>query len=261
MTAVDTDSTRGPSGLAEPPAARDDQRRRRLWGAVGAAVVLLATTAIIVVGRIPLPDFPSLAAAPDDAIPGVVAYVEGGRDGSCVMVVAASGLEPREVACRFDWVDALAWTAAGDLVVLSYAGMGPEVVVLDADDGRVLERISTDSPPDPFALHRDRQVWEGQRLEVDDDGAGHPVVRVHADGGSRLLIAAEGPRDYRFESAQWSPDGDWALVLDSRGRLLVVGADATPGPRMLADAEEPGYTAPAWHIPGNDTFTVDPSDL
>lgn len=240
--------------------ARGDSTRR--WATAGAVAVLVVTAAIIVLGHIPLPAFPDLAADPDPSVPGRVAYVDAGAGDTCVMVVAASGSQPRELTCSLDWPEALAWTPDGDLVVVAYDERGPELTVIDIDDGTVARRLPVSPDDELRVLTDERATWQGRRLETGRSDGRAEVLARDAAGAGRVLVAVDGiPRDYRFESAQWSPDGRWVLVLDSRGRMLVVGADGSPAARQLVGSHQPTPARPAWYIPGTTTHTLDPADL
>jgi len=80
---------------------------------------------------------------------------------------------------------------------------------------------------------------------------------------AQTVLRLEGPRDYEFVESQWSPDGEWILAVDSRGRLIIVGAGGTPEARMLVETDGDAWLATrvAWWIPNDATYTVDPADL
>jgi hypothetical protein len=140
------------------------------------------------------------------------------------------------------------------------------VVVYDPGDGREIDRLDGDLPageraPDSRApsaaiddLIRARRVRaDGSRLEVTASD-GRVVLRVRdPQGEARELLRADGPRDYGYPQVQWSPDGRWVLVLDSRERLIVVSEDAGVAPRALAE----DAASPAWFIPGRSAYSVE----
>ena len=88
-------------------------------------------------------------------------------------------------------------------------------------------------------------------------------------GEERTLLRVEAGKRYLFEDVQWSPDGEWVLIRDSEGNLLVIGAKGRPASRALVSdaAFQPVVdhlgpyklvaTGPlAWLIPQNPTYTV-----
>jgi len=230
---------------------------------VASLAVLIAVTGIILYfGFIPLPDFPSLATAPDPAIPGTIAYHSWTEEeGACIGTVPASGGPVHQVVCQRD-SDAVAWTGEGNLVVEDYSGPRPILVVLDAATGAVLDRVES-AEGGLFELVGDKTVRsDGSRIQTESDSEGSAQVLVVATNGApTTVVDVEGaPRDYYFLDwgLQWSPDGAWIAAWDSAGRLLVAEASGTSGARALVETEE-GYGQFAWYIPGNPTYTVDVS--
>jgi len=255
-----------------PPSQATD--RRAAWAIGGAAGVVLAVlTAIVVFGYVPVPEFPRLADGPDASIPGQVAYVVGEQDRSCIMVVPAGGGQATEVACRRDGFEALGWTADGLIVASVFTDFRPVVgggtiLVYDPATGHeVASLVAGPSGTDRLHQVESERDSQGRRLEVPwtDDRRAKALI-VTTSGEETTIVDVEGPRDYVFLGAQWSPDGEWIMLVDSRDRLLVLAADATPGPRVLADLHRDdgdrwSGTRPAWFIPGDATHTVEVDDL
>lgn len=253
-----------------PAAAPGRARRssRRAVVGVGAAGLVLVGTAlgILLLGYVPLPSFESLAESPDPSLAGTVAYIRGDRDQACVAAVPAAGGEPRELYCHPYGPGELAWTADGHVAVMTWEEPGGSLlVVLDATSGEVVGEIPWDrTGPEPatdWARERTERA-DGARLVTAAASAGRATVSVRPPGGpARTLIDVEGPRDYRFTAAQWSPDGRWVLASDSRGRLVIVGADGEPGPRLLVASAREVWSAAqaAWFMPGHPAYTIDPA--
>lgn len=246
-----------------PPRPAAHRARREVIAIAGAAAVVIVTLAVILLfGLVPLPSFPNLQDQPDLSIPGTVALVRSERERQCLATVPAGGGAVTDLRCTDAWfaTGGVAWTEQGDLTTVLYGPGQPEVVLIDGESGEELDRApATDPDPDPaIAWQRERQERaDGSRLLLSGGAGGQAAVRVRdPDGRSRDLLAVEGPEDYRFTSAQWSPDGDWVLVADSRGRLLVIADDGDPGARILATADGDIGMAFAWYIPGEPTFTV-----
>jgi len=236
--------------------------RRAIVSIVAAVSVLAVVTVIIFVfGVIPLPDFPSLADQPDPSIPGTVAYVEF-DDTRCLVTVPAAGGETREVWCGQQYMEYPSWTADGMLAILDY-NAEPTYLLIDPATGTEVDRIrqadqtgATGPFPTPSGNRQERPDGATVRTEGRQDGEASVIVRV--DGSEQTILSVEGaPSDYGFIEVQWSPDGEWVLVSDSEGRLLIVGADGTPGARVLVDGLRPYGAQAAWYIPGNATYTVE----
>ncbi len=121
--------------------------RKPLVAVAAAAVVTVAVTALVVAfGIRRLPEVPAVSDPPALAPPGTIAYVsaEGEEAEQCVHVVPAAGGQDVVALCsgddtKIDWIDEIAWTPTGDLVVTGTAHLGDQVVhVVDivADEPR-----------------------------------------------------------------------------------------------------------------------------
>ncbi len=242
-------------------------RKPLLAVAAALAVVVAVSAVIFVYGVIPIPDFPSLAEQPQP-IPGTVAFVRWeGRDGPCIYTIPAGGGQEERVLCgRFEG-GPLAWTPEGNLALLGFQEFGGSLVlIVDPTTGWELDRFSlgreeaTDVEQRFFRLSERRQEREdGTQLvfggfESDEEAE---LALRHPNGSTEELLRLQDvPRDYAFWDAQWSPDGEWVLLVDSEERLVVLDA-ANPEPRLLASRA----AEPAWFIPGERTYTIDLQDL
>ncbi len=253
--------------------------RRTVAAVLGAGVVVLAVTAAVALfGVRRLPAFPAVTDAPAVDVPGTVAYLTVDEDDvTCLTVVAAAGGDPRTLLCgggdnEIDRIIQVAWSPDGRLLAHGHGEFGDEIVlVVEATSGEVLDRIvraPDDAYLDPVGVKAARTRPDGAHVLIDDaydDGHAELAVRDRA-GTTRRLVSVEGPRDYAFTDALWSPGGEWILVRDSERRLLVVAADGATGPRLLVDraGDGPRYPAPgglAWFVPGDRRSTVDPAAL
>jgi hypothetical protein len=251
---------RGPAPGRSATATRQSKRA----GIAAAAVALAVCVAIWAFGVAPLPDYPSLAAAPDPSIPGRVAFVRWGER-PCVYVVPARGGPERRLRCTDDEEDGedwyggpIAWTRDGRIVVQAFSPSGNRAIVLDPATGSLLERIAVQEPlaerAPPEAEARD----DGARLLVNRTGGAATLGIAPRAASPRELARVEGPPAYRFGEARWSPDGEWILVRDSNQDLLVVRAREGAALRLLADR----VTGPfAWHVPGRSDDAVDVDSL
>lgn len=258
----------GTRDVTTPPAAGSsgsrDTRRSAAALTIAGLVVAAAVTVIMVVGYVPLPPMPSLADAPDPAVAGTIAYVHGSWERPCLATVEAGGSAPTEVVCGVAPPESLAWTIDGNLAVAAWDHMAL------APDGITLTVIdpSTGDEVDHVALPGETRSWFPDRSDRADRGRllvpvardGVALIRVRdPEGATRELLRLEGPRDYSFVSAQWSPDGQWILGADTRGRLFVLAADGDPGPRLVAetDGRDTPQVAPAWWMDRQDQQLVD----
>lgn len=249
-------------------------RRRAVTAWLAATSVLIVVAIMILVGVAdPAPRYPSLSDDPDDSIPGTVAYVTSDNE-SCLRTVLASGSDPQELGCDDQMLQSLAWAADGAILVIRFGDENRELVRLDAETGEEIEAVSfaslskTERRETREALgHRARMErgdgasvrvrhgYEGSG-EYEDSEESESVVVRHSDGKKQTILTAEGTGSrYGFETAQWSPDGEWVLVADSVGRLLIVAVEGASEARVLVD-EGSGHLGGAWYIPGNKTYTV-----
>lgn len=230
-------------------------RTRQTVAVAGALVVALAVTAIVLVlGVIPLPDVPALSVQPKPALPGTIAYTRGERDETCVHAVR--GGEDRELRCVEEYARLLGFTPDGDVAVEVFRDGPPTALVLDAGSGEVVRRMRPDRdvprPGDPWDPWDRHTGPDGSELDARSDDGHAELLVIGPDGGERVLLSLDGPRDYRVRPAGWSPDGRFVLVIDSAGRLLVVSAAGDPQPRLVAD----DVSEAAWYLPGSDFGTV-----
>lgn len=264
MTALD-------AATSSPSAASPDGPGplRTALAVTAAGLVVAGTIAVIVVaGYVPLPPMPELAADPDPDLPGTIAFVHGSWEDACLATVAASGAEPVDLRCGEPVPQSLAWTIEGDLAVAGWDEFarepdGATMTVLDAATGQELDRFAVTWETITWPTDRTERA-DGARLLASGMREGRAVLEVRdADGATRELLRVEGPRDYGIVSAQWSPDGEWVLAADTRGRLFVVAADGEPGPRLVADigGRAAPWVLPAWWMEGLDGQAVDLATL
>jgi hypothetical protein len=225
--------------------------------AVLMAVLVLAVVLVVVLvfGVIPLPDYPSLADHPDPSIPGTIAFVSDDA-ASCLGVVPAGGGDVRELRCGSIETSTPAWTTDGLIATLDFTSAVPRYLLLDPMSGQVVDTVDTDSKsPEPLVTESQTTRSDGAVL-ITENSRGVATVEIRAPNEpARVLITANGPRDYRFDVATWSPDGAWVLVVDSEGRLLIVNASGDPTPKVLV-TNAARWVAAAWYIPGYEGFDV-----
>ncbi|NNC39189.1 MAG: hypothetical protein HKN95_00745 [Acidimicrobiia bacterium] len=224
---------------------------------IGLVVGLVLTFAII-----PLPDFPSLADDPDPSIPGTVAFARWDDGDLCVWTVPASGGEASEVLCDnnigFGEISP-GWTPDGLLVVEQFGPNREVFRVVDPETGETIDRISfeeTGAYDGPVG--RDFvATQDGLSVYVNGDRGEPQLILEVPSGSERIVLEVEGPADYRFDWARLSPDGEWILVQDSEGRVLIVSPDGDPNARILTDDVD-SWMAASWYIPGYAEGTWDP---
>ncbi len=240
---------------------------RKVLTSVIASVVVIAVVVglVLVFAIIPLPTFASLADEPDASIPGRVAFSQWDNGDLCIWTVdAAGGEEPHEVLCDTDigFADLLpGWTPEGMLLVQEFRGESQAFRVIDPETGTTLNRITgdqVDTSRDPVG--RDLYTApDGSEVYTEQDPGSPRVVVQSPTGVEHTLLEVEGPKDYSFNQATWSPDGEWLLVQDSEGRLLILAAQGDPNPRILVDNSD-NWSPASWFIPGYTEGTWDPNE-
>src|SRR5665811_910509 len=180
------------------------------------------------------------------------------------MTIPAGGGPATEVGCSWEMGgEGLAWTADGLLVTLDFTGSPAQYVLIDPASGEIVDRIDTAlNGPEPLfkrpnATRLDGAVVTVGAMYTADRSNNGAVIWVSRQGAKAMvLLKVDGPRDYRFETAIWSPDGNWILVSDSLDRLLIVRADGDPTPRILVEDVQP-WNRSAWYLPGFTEGTFD----
>lgn len=247
---------------------RRQGRRTAVALGIAGAVVAGTVAVILVIGYTPLPAMPPLAADPDPSLPGTIAFVHGTWESPCIATVPAAGAPSVDLMCDGMVPEGLAWTTEGDLAVAAgdeFARMseGLGVTVLDPVTGRAIDQVNVAADPVGWAGDRAERP-DGARLLASLARDGTAVLRVRwADGTSDEVLRVTGPRDYGFMFPQWSPDGDWVLAMDTRGRVFVVAPQGDAGPRLVAETggRDAPAVPPAWWVDGVATQAVDLEQL
>jgi len=196
------------------------QSQLMLWGAAVVGVVAVGVVALF--GLRFGPDFPDLYRDGGPAIEGSVAFAaENGE--MCVQVLDVATGAQREVYCsQFAWLEG--WNDDGNLVVHNEE-MYDNVVVIDPATGDITTTTGPNDdvvPANPNALRADARD-------------GHATLIYVGPESSTVLIDVEGPRDYRFYDRGITADQQWAWVVDSEDRVLVVALDGSSGPWLVAE--------------------------
>ena len=260
-----------------------DPRKRRAFVWSGMAVVASAVVALSVLRVDRPPEYPSLAASPDNSIPGTVAYVYPVSDeGDCIYTVPAAGGEPKQIVCADREIKRFGWVSNGRILIRWKVAGEPFYVQIDAETGEQISSVpvadvsKTDRRRIDPALNR----WSDRKKRADGAvlrGNDYDVIVRYPEGGKKTILKRRDngsnpyrstrlrfldyrPNTYSFLDPRWAPDGEWVLVSDAAGRLLVVAADGDPSARVLV-VEGPTYPLRAWFIPGNPTYTVNKKDV
>lgn len=217
-----------------------ERRLRPAFAIVGAVAIAIAVvTVILLFGIRQPPSFPNVADERDERLAGRIAYVQEEDSRSCVVVVDLPQMDRHEVVCgdESDWYGQdVWWSRDGDLEVVLYEQDGPFIATFDPVTGAELDRRvqTVDDGPvyeDVWTTIRPR---DGAELTwYSDDGS--VEVQLTVGERERTLLSARGPRDYSLWDVSWSPDGGWAMVSDSEGRLLVVAATSPLATLLVAD--------------------------
>lgn len=256
-------------GAVQTPRLTIEVDRRRRFAALLAAGVALAVMAVIwAFGVAPLPDYRELAEKPNPGIPGEVAFVRW--DGPCLYTVPAAGGREREILCGGSPGTALpgfdgpiAWTDDGRILVMAFGSLGPHAIVVDPARGRPAERIRLEEMP-PSGFYGDR--WgnrmarpDGTRIRLGFGFRDEATVAIQPrEAATREILRVDGPYRYGFAEGEWSPDGAWLLLKDTKGRLIIVTAREGAAPRLLAERVSGPF---AWRMPGVPTYSVNLDSL
>ncbi|MEI7548370.1 MAG: hypothetical protein WCK21_09975, partial [Actinomycetota bacterium] len=212
----------------------------------GRLAVVLAGTAVVCAAcstSIATPKFGSLAAQPDSALRGTVAFLKPYPDNGCVWVVAASGAKPKKVACVDGGAGDLKWRPDGRIQSTRYKGGegtgDTRSWIFDVATGAVedvpLDQIPPQkNPPSVVAGPRGEKVTS--RSEN-----GRLTTTMSDQTETRTLLAVDAPGTYTLGQPTWSSDGEWFIVKDDLDRLLLVTTADPSRTRVLVDG---GY-APA----------------
>ena len=238
-------------------------------------IVVVATAVIVIFGFVPIAEYPPLAQEPDPELSGMIAYSipedsdHADEFGSrCVYVLELPEGQAREITCREEIGWSMAWTDDGWLIVESFGRFNEfeqefhdfGLALIEPVEGGAFETASYEGDPN-FLFSGQRQTrQDGTRVRI--DGAGTTVVLSSPDGSTRDLFGSDtAPSNYRLNEAQWSPDGEYVLVVDTEGRIIVASASGDPRPRVIAETGHEYEGTMAWYLPGHATYTVDREDL
>lgn len=249
--------------------------RSRTAALLAGGIVVVATAVIVIFGFVPTPKYPLLAEEPDPELSGMIAYAipeDSDRDDEfesrCVYVIELADGQTNEITCREQIGWGMAWTDDGWLVVESFGHVDEferefddfGLALLEPIEGGAFEGVKYEGDP-RFLRSGFRQTrGDGTRVRVED--AGTTVVVISPDGATRNLFGSDdAPSNYRFNEAQWSPDGKYVLVVDTEGRIIVAASSGDPRPRVVAETGHEYDVIMAWYVPGNATYTVDREEL
>ncbi len=196
-----------------------------------AAVVVVVVGVVVAFGIAPYPDVPRLADQPDPPVTSQLAYLVYDEREPCLHVVDGRGVD-REVRCGTD-VEAGAptWLDDGHVELHRYR-FGDEVVTIDVATGELTDtRPATEGEKAPPVFGSDERD-DGARVATTGTGSTARVEVRTAAGETTTVLELDGPDGYRLEDPRWTGDGDWIVVRDTGGRVLVLGADGTPSPRV-----------------------------
>ena len=242
---------------------------------VAGGIVIVAIAVIVIFGFVPTPEYPPLAEEPDPELSGLIAYSipedsdHADEFGSrCVYVVEFPEGQADKITCRDEIGWSMAWTDDGWLIVESFGQFNEfepgfhdfGLALIEPVEGGAFETVSYANDPNfLFSDHRQTRK-DGTRVRVEEGGT--TVVLSSPDGSTRDLFGSDSaPSNYHFNEAQWSPDGEYVLVVDTKGRIIVASASGDPLPRVIAETGQEYEVTMAWYQPGNATYTVDREDL
>ena len=190
------------------------------------AVVVLLVVLIAGFGR-KHPSPPSLADAPNAAIPGELLFVD--NDG-CFVRAAASGASRETVYCAGSQKGGpVTWIDANTIGYLDYRdSSGATLVAIELTTKKERDTGQTvDFKGGPVSAESVR----GERVDTDEEGR---VFRI-TDGVRTEIADFDVPEYSGLTAVTWSPDGDWILLAyhgrnSDGGELWILSRDgATQG--------------------------------
>lgn len=192
----------------------------RLAALIAAGVLVVVIVVAVLLFGVQRP--PALAGLEDGPPPpAAVAWTESRRDETCLMIAWPDGRTTRPW-CDPQGGEVVAWPAAGPVWVMRYTAT-MQLLEVDPDTGEVL-RSRTETEP-----------------EFRDDGL-ERAVTTYRDGeelvvslNDRDVWRTPAPPSYDLRWTRMSPDGDWAVLADAAGRLLVVELDQQDAPRIWVE--------------------------
>jgi hypothetical protein len=226
-------------------------------GAGGRSTPLLVAAAVLVVGVVALVVTVGVERPPalepltgDGAGPGAsVAWTEPSEVGGpvCLWVGRPDGVLT-ELTCEVELDEVVGWSEEG-IVARSWADPRPQLVLVDADTGEVVERRREDpdalDPGDPDAA----DPW------LDDPWSDHlgDHVSSRREGDELVVVARDDRELWRVEASERydvgpgtaSPDGRWIAAVDAASRLLLLPADGSTEPRVWAE-DVPRWVGVVW---------------
>jgi len=257
-------------------------RLRKRWtvaliGSIGLA--LLATT-VIVIGVVggpdyskPIPKFPSLAARPDGALHGTVAYVVVVKDvnaktmSACARVTLASGSASKDVFCwPFDPAAPVTvnWLDGSRLLVTLFTtppqthDRNPKWArIFDFSTGAVLDVPASQLGKGAIPPSGPTRNAAGETVIATGRDGNLTLTTRGPSGTQTLLVVRNSNAGWTIQSGPaWSPDGAWILWSDG-SRLLLTTPGGHSTTRVLSTGEVFGASA-EYDI---QTFAINGADL
>jgi dipeptidyl aminopeptidase/acylaminoacyl peptidase len=230
--------------------------------AAGLVVVLVLTAPA------PLPEYPALGEVEDPGLQGVLAYVaadardaDGELGRRCAYTVDLATGVSVDVTCGDSIGFALGWTEDGRLVVEDHDAVqhrdphfGRGLLLIDPLGSNESETVAWEGRPETFWPDDLERREDGAVVNAETDGRG--VVIRHRDGSTESLLPTdEALSGYRVTDVQWSPDGEYVVVLDSVGRVIVAASEGESRPRVILADHGPELNV-AWYVEGTNRHTI-----
>lgn len=244
----------------DQPAPPQASAKRRMpvvaWVFLGVLALVVGVGGFFVVRAvmIPTPEFPSLADTPDPTLTGTVAFIRSYPD-ECVYLVAASGGEPKKVACVEGSPGDLSWTPDGKIQATRYkGGEGTDPTaswIIDPKTGEVETVPADEIPPQSYDPEEGPEVKapNGETVACDSSN-GKLTLTLGTKQGERTLLSVDAPDTYCMRVQAWNPDGSWFLVSDDLDRTLLVTTDDPSTTRVLIDGGFDAAYTDAELLPG-----------
>lgn len=228
----------GPAGgtpaPATDPGGTSSSPQRSLVALLAAATLVVVVIALVLVFGIARPPaLATLAEEPEPALTASLAWSQWEDGGACLYVVAPSG-EARQVGCDYDGEELVAWTDDG--IAMLVWGPRDGLELIDPDTGEVADTVAFAGHPEEWFDHAGGAV--GSRTV---DG----TLTVTLRDSDVELWRVDAPETYGVNDGFLSPDGEWVVLVDRAGRLLLVPADGSSQPRVWHEVEQT-WVRPVW---------------
>ncbi len=222
-----------PESATDPGGTSPSPQRSLIALLAAATLVAVVVVLVLVFGIARPPALLTLAEEPEPTLTSSIAWSQWEPDGACLHVLAPSG-EARQVGCGYDGEELVAWT--DDAIAMLVWGPREGLELIDPDTGEVVDTDAVAGVSEEWFDHRGGAV---RSRTVDG------TLTVTLRESDVELWRVDAPEAYRVNDGFLSPDGEWVVLVDRAGRLLLVPSDGSAEPRVWHEVEE-SWVRPVW---------------